>query len=361
MEGSLALIGFWLFMIALVMKKPLMTFIEKSKDTSASNGQIVQRLQQLELLSQTMAKDLSEIRQLLQAQSTNDELLKLKEDIADEQESDEEDESDKEDQSDTLLIEAAPGDLGRIVDKNTIRLERTLPGSNDAVWKYFSDPRHLSEWLAQTNIQPHVGGRVELNFDANQTIDGVARIRGLVSQFHPSDTIAYSWIDMQTALQSHVSFELTEEDSDTKLVLTHTGLPEDKLAEFLSVWHARLDLLIARLKNLVPPDFSATVQKLLPIYSALALTIVVSAAPASAAVSPESYHTIQTERSHLLTKYDNHWRDADELEKEIVRLKHESTSSAEQTIDRLDQKLKNEYRDLHQIELDIRELDKALL
>lgn len=355
MEGSLAVLGFWLFMIALVMKKPLMTFIEKSKDTGASNGQIVQRLQQLELLSQTMAKDLSEIRQLMQAQSTNDELLKLKEDIADEQE------SEAEDQSEKLLIEAVPDDLGRIVDKNTIRLERTLPGSNDAVWKYFSDPRYLSEWLAQANIQPHVGGRVELNFDANQTIDGVARIRGLVSQFHPSDTIAYSWIDTQTALQSHVSFELTEEDSDTKLVLTHTGLPEDKLAEFLAVWHARLDLLIARLKNLVPPDFGATVQKLLPIYSALALTIVVSAAPASAAVSPESYHTIQTERSHLLTKYDNHWRDADELEKEIVRLKHENTSSAEQSIDRLDQKLKNEYRDLHQIELDIRELDKALL
>ncbi len=76
----------------------------------------------------------------------------------------------------------------------------------------------------------------------------------------------------------------------------------------------------------------------------MALTIVVSAAPASAAVSQESYHTIQTERTHLLTKYDNHWRDADELEKEIVRLKHENSSSAEQSIDRLDQKLKNEYR-----------------
>ncbi len=66
-------------MIALVMKKPLMTFIEKSKEGGASNGQVVQRLQQLELLSQSMAKDLSEMRQLMQAQSTNDELLKLKE------------------------------------------------------------------------------------------------------------------------------------------------------------------------------------------------------------------------------------------------------------------------------------------
>lgn len=346
-------------MIALVMKKPLMTFIEKQKDGGASNAQIVQRLQQLEVLSQNMAKDLSEIRQLMQAQTTDAELLKLKENIEDgENEPDEEDEE----QSEKLLIEAAPADLGAIVDKNTIRLERTLPGSTDAVWKYFSDPQQLSKWLAQASIQPNVGGRVELNFDANQTVDGVARIRGLVSQFHPTDSIAYSWIDSQTALQSHVSFELTKgSNDDTELILTHTGLPEDKLAEFLAVWHARLDLLVARLRNLVPPDFNATVQKLVPIYSAMALTIVVSAAPASAAVSQDSYHTIQTERTHLLTKYDNHWRDADELEKEIVRLKHDNSSSAEQTIDHLDQKLKNEYRDLHQIELDIRELDKALL
>ncbi|CAN5235445.1 hypothetical protein BH10CYA1_BH10CYA1_08460 [soil metagenome] len=354
MEGSLAVVGFWLFMIALVMKKPLMTFIEKSKEGGASNGLIVQRLQQLELLSQTMAKDLSEIRQLMQAQSTNDELLKLKEDIRDESEEEAE-------ETEKLLIEAAPADLGAVLDKNIIRFERTLPGSVEAVWKYFSDPGHLSEWLAQASVQPFVGGRVELNFGANQSVDGVARVRGLVSQFDAPNAIAYSWIDTQTALQSHLSFELTEEDDDTKIVLTHTGLPEDKLAEFLAVWHARLDVLIARLKSLVPPDFGATFQKLLPVYSVLVLTVVVSAAPANAAVSQESYHTIQTERSHLLTKYDNHWRDADDLEKEIVRLKHENTSSAEQTIDHLDQKLKNEYRDLHQIELDMHQLDKALL
>ncbi len=136
--------------------------------------------------------------------------------------------------------------MGAVVDKNSIRFERTLPGSVEAVWKYFSDPGHLSEWLAQANVQPFVGGRVELNFADNQIVDGVARIRGLVSQFETPSAIAYSWIDTQTALQSHIAFELSEDDSDTKLVLTHTGLPEDKLAEFLAVWHARLDQLVAR-------------------------------------------------------------------------------------------------------------------
>jgi len=375
LEGSLAVIGFWLFMIALVMKKPLMTFIEKSKDVGTSNAQILQRLQQLEILSQTMSKDLSEIRQLLQAQTTDGELLKLKEGMQDESEKlligvagEDESESASDSESDSTSeseseagSEVASEDLGSFVDKNTIRIERTLPGSIEAVWNYFADPNHLSPWLATTTLQPFVGGRVDLNFDFNQTVYGVARIRGLISQFHAPSSIAYSWIDTETALQSHVSFELSGQDDQTKLVLTHTGLPEEKLAEFLAAWHARLEVLIARLKSLVPPDFTATFQKMLPIYSALALTMVVSTTSANAAVSQESYHTIQIERTHLLTKYDNHWRDADELEKEIVRLKHENTSSADQTIDHLDQKLKNEYRDLHQIELDIRELDKALL
>lgn len=350
MEGTLAILGFWLFMIALVMKKPLMTLIEKSKDSGASNNQVVQRLQQLELLSQTMAKDLSEIRQLMQAQSANNDLLKLKEEIQNED-------------SEPLLVESSsPSDeLGHAIDKNSIRFERVLPAEMASVWKYLSDPGHMREWLGDANVQPSIGGRVEINFDEERRVDGVARIRGLVNQYEAPNSIAYSWNETQSALQSNVSFELSEHEQDTRLVLVHSGLPQDKLAEFLAMWHARLDLLMARLKNLIPPDFAATFRKVLPIYSAIALTVAASAAPASAAVSEDSYQVIRTERSHLLTKYDNHWRDADELEKEIVRLKHENTASADQTIDQLDKKLKNEYRDLHQIELDISALDKALL
>jgi uncharacterized protein YndB with AHSA1/START domain/flagellar motility protein MotE (MotC chaperone) len=351
MEGGLAICGFWIFMIALVMKKPLMAFIEKSKQGGASNAQVLQRLQQLESLSQTMAKDLAEIRQLLQAQSTDNELLKLKEGMDEE--------------TDVRLIESEATNLGTIVDSKTIRFERILPGSVETVWKYLSDPEYLAEWLATTSLQPSVGGRIEFDFDASEAseIDQGSKIRGLISSFDAPKSLAYSWIDTQTALESRLSFELSPhgDGDETMLVLTHMRLPEDKLANFLAAWHARLGALIARLKDLAPPSFSKTYQRLLPVYAALALTIVVSAAPANAALSGESSHIIQTERTHLLTKYDNHWRDADELEREIVRLRHENSASEDQTIDRLDKKLKDEYRDLHQIELDIRELDKALL
>jgi uncharacterized protein YndB with AHSA1/START domain len=353
MEGGLAICGFWLFMIALVMKKPLMSFIEKSKAGGVNNAQLMQRLQQLESLSQTMAKDLLEVKQLLQAQSTDSELLKLKDSMQGEQ-----------DEPTLSVLDVSPANLGTIVDKNTVRFERMLPGSIDHVWQYLSEPERLAEWLAAANLEPRVGGRVELNFDTEEMPerkDGGARIRGLISRFEAPHTLAFSWIDTQTALESNVSFELTAQGDETLLVLTHSRLPEDRMHEFMAGWHTHLEVLIARLKDLAPPEFAKTFQQLLPIYSAMVVTVVVSAAPASAAISNESYHTIQTERTHLLTKYENHWRDADELEREIVRLKHVNSPDENQTIDRLDKQLKDEYRDLHQIELDIRELDKAAM
>jgi uncharacterized protein YndB with AHSA1/START domain len=353
MEGGIAILGFWLFIISLVMKKPLMSFIEKSKAGGANNAQLMQRLQQLESLSQTMAKDLLEIKQLLQAQSTDGELLKLKDSLEDEQ-----------DEHTLPLIDGSSANLGTVIDKNTVRFERLLPGSVEQVWQYLSQPDRISEWLATANLEPRVGGRVELNFDTEEMperkVNG-ARIRGLVSRFEAPHTLAYSWIDTQTALESNVLFELTAQGDETMLVLTHSRLPEDRMHEVMAGWHTHLEVLIARLKDLVPPDFAKTFQQLLPIYSAMVVTVVVSAAPASAAINNESFHTIQTERTHLLTKYDNHWRDADELEREIVRLKHVNSPDESQTIDRLDKQLKDEYRDLHQIELDIRELDKAAM
>lgn len=351
-----------------------MTFIEKTKAGGVSNSDVVQKLQQLEVHAQTMARDLAEIRALMQSQSTDGDLIRLKEQI---QEGDRETSTSSSD-LETLLIEPsansqernddsdstsggpAPNVLGAIVDKNTIRFERSLPAEVEMVWKYLSDANYLERWPGKVNIQPFVGGRVEFKFEVPRQVDGVARVRGLVKSFDAPQAIAYSWVDTQSAVQSDVSFKLTGSENETQLVLVHSGLPEDKLAEFLSAWHARFDALIACLRNLVPPDFAATFRKVFPIYTAVALSIAASV-PASARVDDASYHTIRLERSHLLTKYDNHWHDADQLEKEIVRLKHGNSYSDEQTIDQLDRKLKDEYRDLHQIELDIRALDQALL
>lgn len=371
MEGSLAIIGFWLFMIALVMKKPLMTFIERSKEVSTTNQQVLQRLQQLETVSQSMARDLSEIRTLIQSQSADGELLKLKETLDVDQ-----DPSASAVVQSPLLVNQAERErgleklsersstseiLGTIEAPTTIRFERVLPAEVETVWRYLTDPDLVCKWLGKSSMQPRDGGRIEINFDSEMQVDGVARIRGLIDRFDAPKSIAYSWIDTQSALPSHVSFELSEHERETNLVLVHSGLPEDKLAEFLALWHTRLDALIAHLKGLVPPDFVSNFRKLLPIYTAVALSMATSVETAEAAVSDQGYQTIRIERSHLLTKYDNHWHDADELEREIVRLKHENTAAADQIIDQLDKKLKDEYRDLRQIELDIRALDKALL
>ena len=366
MEGSLAVLGFWCFVIALVMKKPLMALIEKSKAEGASNAQLQQRMVQLESISQTMAKDLLEIKQILQSQTTSAELNKLKADLQDGV-----GDSNGDAQSKPVLIETRENgsersegsdDLGVIVDKDTIRFERLLPGTVGDVWKYFSDANFINQWLASANIEARAGSRIELNFaeTAGGEFAGSARVRGLITVVDAPRTINYSWMDAQTALQSNVSFELFSEGENTKLVLTHKRLPDNKLADFLAAWHVRLDVLIAKLRKAIAPEFAQSLQKMLPIYSALVLTTFSSVAPANAALSEENYQTIQIERSHLLTKYDNHWHDADELEREIVRIKRTNSPEEDDTLNQLDKKLKDQYRDLHQIELDIQQLDKAL-
>lgn len=375
MEGSLAILGFWIFMIVLVLKKPITQLIEKSKDVGASNNEILQRLKQLESHALLMTKELTSIREILLTQSTDAQLIQLKSDLnleeiegaklLEEGKTDYAQSAAQDEGKDDYVEPAADHDvlnaLGTIQDASTIRIERVLPGRAKDVWKYFSDQKYISEWLGNATLQPRVGGRIELHFEDEQRIEGVARVRGLINTCEPPREIAFSWIDTEYASRSSVSFKLSEDEHDTKIVLVHSALPEDKLAQFLAMWHARFDLLIARLRNLVPPDFIPTYQKLLPIYAAMALTASAAAAPASAAVSDESYHTIVTQRSHLLAKYDTHWHDADELEKQIVQLKRENTSDAERTIDQLDRKLKDQYRDLHEIELDIKALDKAIL
>lgn len=56
MEGILAVGGFWIFMIALVLKKPLSTLIEKSK-LSPDALELTDRVQRLEALVSKMSME----------------------------------------------------------------------------------------------------------------------------------------------------------------------------------------------------------------------------------------------------------------------------------------------------------------
>jgi uncharacterized protein YndB with AHSA1/START domain/outer membrane murein-binding lipoprotein Lpp len=235
------------------------------------------------------------------------------------------------------------------------------------VWNYLTQPGLLATWLATATMEANKGGRVELNFDCD-TVPGLSsfvkpKLRGLIDKFELEKSIAFSAIDTTSNLESHIAFELEERGGQTMLTVTQSRLSRDRMHEVLAAWHAHLDILLARLSNLVAPNYVVRFRELMPVYTvAVAAAVIASTTPALAGqLSDDRYQAIESERSHLISRYDNLWKDADGLQREIVKLKRDDSSEVKQTLDTLDRQLQDEYRELHDLEFQIRDLDKVLI
>ena len=383
MDGTIAIIGFWIFVIAIVMRKPLITYLERGKkpveiESSASDA-LTERVQQLEGIVSKLTDYVSELKDgtayaqqmLIESAQKLDEAQNLLLESSEKTQKMLESVS----QGDGVrLIEAGPPpeSLGTVVSGDTIRFERSLRANIADVWRYFTEPELLRKWLAsQATMETKSGGRVELAFDGAMQVQqkSGSRIIGLVKAFEPAQRLAFSWMDIENDLDSAVSIELHEDGDGTALVLNHSRLPHGKMHEFMAFWHAHLDLLAARLANIVPPDFNARFQQVVHKYAAIvASTVVVSStafatmpsADAANNLDANSYQSLKTERSGLMKQYDLLWRDVDEHQKRVDMLKRDRSFESQRELDQLDRQLEDEYRDLHQLEIQIKDMDRVL-
>ncbi len=381
MEGIIAVAGFWLCMIIIAAKKPMMAYIEKTKMQPFKETEILaQRVQQLESLVSTLNTQLLETRE--NSEFTQKLLIESAERLAQAQQLLIESQAAQTvitvetpvTQKSPKMIESEPEEssYGRVINEHSIRFERTLPAGVSEVWKYFTETDLLPKWLATASLEPRLGGRVELNFDQavmQERSEKSSRIIGLINGFDPGRKLAFSWMDTSNDLDSAVSVEMSAEGGQTSLVLTHSRLPQERMHEFMAAWHAHLDVLAARLKNIVPPDFSRRFKQVAGKYAAIvASTIVVagasglSFAPAEAAnnLDQNSYQSIKTERSALLKRYDLLWRDVDEHQKRVDFLKRDKSIEAQREVDQLDRQLEDEYKDLRQLETEIKDLERVM-
>ena len=168
--------------------------------------------------------------------------------------------------------------LGSVIDSHTIRFERLLPGPVERVWDYLTRPESLATWLAEGEIDPRVGGQVELRFDVQEVPERAkagAIIRGVVARWEPPRVLAYSWVDASAdpppggspAPDPVVTFELEGRGGDALLALTHRQLPTALVPGFGAGWHTHLGILLARLRGEQPEPFLAVFRRLLPIYA----------------------------------------------------------------------------------------------
>ncbi|HEY9682260.1 MAG TPA: SRPBCC family protein [Oculatellaceae cyanobacterium] len=382
MEGILFVGGFWVCMIAIVLKKPFMAYIDKAKVAKGGTENLMEaRIQQLEHAVSTLGGNFTELKEttefaqkmmiesskklteshqlliessnrLMAAQKTIVEVVPNQPSRAVSQPTP---------QHQLLTYDA---NLGKIVDDQTVRFERVMPASVERVWQYLTQSDFLSSWFAVGTVEGRVGGRVDLHFQQEDIPDrdeNGLKIRGLISVFEPNKALAFSWIDTRNETDSKVSIELSSAGDQTLISVTHTRLPQQRLHEFMAIWHTHLDVLAARLRNVMPPGFAKRYRELLQTYAMVAASIVMVSGPsAMAACNNDTYQAIQVERSHLMARYDAIWKDADDLQHQINILRRDNSDESARALGRLDSQLQNDFRDLHDIELEIKDMNRAL-
>lgn len=158
---------------------------------------------------------------------------------------------------------------GTFTDPGTLRFERLLPGPIERVWAYLTESGKKAKWLAAGEIEPHVGGRVELDFkhqnlseqedpapEKYKHMEDGTSFTGRVTKWNPPRLLSYTWGE-GTGEESEVTFELMPKGDKVLLILTHRRLG-DELSILISVasgWHTHLGILEDRLQGVEPEGF----------------------------------------------------------------------------------------------------------
>ncbi len=162
--------------------------------------------------------------------------------------------------------------FGTIANPGTIRFERLCPGPIELVWDYLTRSDLLAKWLAQGEIQLHVGAYVDLHFNLGASLGYALSsrdIRGIVTHCQPPDSLAFYFTD--SIAISNIVFELERRKSGVLLLLTHAKLPDSVLATCGASWHAHLDILVDQLHNRTPSSFPVIYESVVPHYERLVL------------------------------------------------------------------------------------------
>jgi uncharacterized protein YndB with AHSA1/START domain len=148
--------------------------------------------------------------------------------------------------------------------RDTVRLERLLPGPMERVWAFLTEPDRRARWLAAGDMQLRAGGRVELHFNhemisPEQTPakyrDLPMSLSGRVLRCEPPRLLAFTWLESHGE-HSEVTFELTARDTVVLLVVNHRKLPDR--ATLLSVaagWDTHVGILDDVLRDRPPRGF----------------------------------------------------------------------------------------------------------
>jgi uncharacterized protein YndB with AHSA1/START domain len=124
----------------------------------------------------------------------------------------------------------------RALDKKrgAVRVEELYDTDIRDLWEACTSPERLARWLAQVSGDLRVGGMVEMTFTSTWT--GSARVDACEAPHHLLLTTEPGTDD-----EGQLEAWLTEEWSQTRLVVEERGLPVDKLHFHGAGWQAHLE------------------------------------------------------------------------------------------------------------------------
>ena len=155
-------------------------------------------------------------------------------------------------------------DYGQVPEHGVIRFERLLPGPIDRVWGYLTRSQERGTWLAEGEMELREGAPFTLYFfhaglsPVEETIpekyrkqfEGGCTLDCRVTHVDAPHKLSYLW-----GGNTEVTFELTPQDDQVLLVLTHRRLGTDLMVSVASGWHTHLGILVDHASGRTPRPF----------------------------------------------------------------------------------------------------------
>lgn len=169
---------------------------------------------------------------------------------------------------------AAASEFGVATGPDTVVFERVLPGPIERVWAYLTESDKRAKWLAAGAMELRVGGRVELIFRNSELAPAgepvperyransqEIRSAGRVTRCEPPRVLSFSWGGVNDG--SEITFELSPQGKDVRLVLTHSRLANRAAMRDVSGgWHIHLRVLADQLSGRPKQPFWSTLEQL---------------------------------------------------------------------------------------------------
>lgn len=171
-------------------------------------------------------------------------------------------------------VQESANEYGQSPEAGTVRLERLLPGPIELVWSYLVESDKRATWLASGEIEPRIGGKVELNFlhanlssekqvpERYKSLEKGHCVRGQVTKWDPPRLLAHSWGE-----DSEVTYELAPRGEKALLTITHRRLGDrNMMISAAAGWDAHVGILSDTLEGRAPRGFWSTHERLAADY-----------------------------------------------------------------------------------------------